>query len=158
MLNVQVIGRDKSKNMAGSFTMLVFVLVAIAMMLLSYFVFSNYFGVISCFLAGLMVTIHFMQPPKPIKIVLNDEGVLVNEILYKWQNIQEWGAMEVENSYEIMLIVKNAVNPYITFYIAKIHFQQYSLFTSNLYSRVKYTDGLNTSNLLQNYLRLFGLK
>lgn len=155
---IQIIGRDKSKDMSGTAMLPIFAVGVIAIMIGSYIAFGNYFGTISSFLAGIIIIIFYLQPPKPIKIILNEKGIIVDESAYLWGNIIQWGALEIDNCYEIMFLTNKVTSQYVTFYIPKIHFQQYSLFTSAMYSKVKYSNDLNKSNSIQNFLRLMGLK
>ncbi len=156
--NIQIVGRDKSKDMSNTIVLPLFAVGVIVVMVGSYIAFGNYFGTISSFLAGVMVVIFYLQPPKTIKITLNELGIVVDESPFLWKNILEWGALEIDNCYEIMMLTNKITSQYVTFYIPKIHFQQYSLFTSVMYSKVKYSNDLNKSNSVQNLLRLMGLK
>ncbi len=88
-------------------------LIAAIVATIAFFYGDVFFGIFAV-IAGIVVIIYAIRPPKHLAIVINDSGVSVNEEVIPYPAIQQFWLDETDKNDKLLLLVKGSFVPMIS--------------------------------------------
>jgi hypothetical protein len=110
---------NKKKDTLNS-PLTIFIVVAIIGLIVGSFVFiRDPFAILTILTVSIILFSFYVQPPKSIKLVIDNEGIDLDEEKYRWDELNSWDILESKNHYEIILSTKKWQSNVINFYLEK---------------------------------------
>jgi hypothetical protein len=88
-------------------------LIAVLAAVIAFFVHNIFFGIF-LLIAGVVVIIYAKKSPEHLKIVINPDGVSINDSLIPYKDVRQWWVDEMGNQDKLLLLVRSNFVPLIS--------------------------------------------
>jgi hypothetical protein len=149
---------NKKKDSLNSPLTIIIIVIIVGLIVGSFVFIRDPFAILTILTVSIILFSYYVQPPKSISLIIDNEGVDLDEDKYLWSELNSWDILESTNHYEIILSTKKWQSNVINFYLEKTNNSAEVWVSATEYYGLERDEKLAYRDTVLNFQRLINIK